>query len=103
MNFSNNNKNNNLRTITYNDLPWAIEQVLYRLEQIEKVLNNHSPEIVLKTPITTIELCKFLDVSEPTIARYRKKGLIPFFTIGSAIRYDLNKVIASLENKKKAK
>ena len=49
------------------------------------------------------ELCTFLNLSEPTIIRWRQKGKIPFLKVGSAIRYDLQAVVAALEvsNKKK--
>ncbi len=54
-------------------------------------------------PITQKALCAYLDVTEPTIIRWRKKGKIPFMQIGSAIRYDIDLVTAALEvdNKKK--
>ncbi|HEY0055410.1 MAG TPA: helix-turn-helix domain-containing protein [Pedobacter sp.] len=50
------------------------------------------------------ELCAFLNLSEPTIIRWRQKGKIPYLQIGSAIRYDLNAVVSALEvgNKKKS-
>lgn len=48
-------------------------------------------------PITQAELCKFLGVTEPTILRWRKKGKIPFFRIGSAVRFNLHEVIKALE------
>lgn len=51
-------------------------------------------------PITTKQLCEFLGLTEPTIIRWRQKGKIPFMQIGSAIRYDKNKVIEALEVKK---
>ena len=50
-------------------------------------------------PITTKELCKYLGVTEPTILRWRKKGKIPFFCIGSAVRFRKNEVIKALEKK----
>lgn len=43
------------------------------------------------------EMCLFLDITEPTIIRWRKKGVIPFMQIGSAIRYDVNAVLKALE------
>lgn len=48
-------------------------------------------------PITTKELCTFLNVTEPTIIRWKQKGKIPFYNIGSAVRFDLKKVLAALE------
>lgn len=97
----NNKKKPNQNSITFDGLPQAIATVISRLEQIEQILTTKSPESTLKPPICTKELCKFLGVTQPTISRYMKKGVIPYFTIGSAIRFDLDKVIAALENRKR--
>lgn len=51
--------------------------------------------------INTDVLCKRLDVSEPTIIRLRKAKKIPFFTVGTAVRYNYNEVIKALENNKR--
>ena len=57
------------------------------------------------TPPTEIisrdELCKRLNITEPTCIRWGKKNVIPYFRIGSSIRYNWPKVIESLEGKKK--
>jgi len=47
------------------------------------------------------ELMARLMISEPTLIRWRKKGKIPYYAIGSAIRYDLQKVLNALEVNKK--
>jgi excisionase family DNA binding protein len=52
-------------------------------------------------PINQRELCTFLGLSEPTIIRWRKRGKIPFLQIGSAIRFDVNKVLEAIEVGKK--
>jgi excisionase family DNA binding protein len=49
--------------------------------------------------ITEKELCDFLDVSTPTIIKWRNKGKIPCIRIGSAVRYDKAAVIKALEQK----
>lgn len=54
-----------------------------------------NPEI-----IDTKELLLRLGLSEPTVIRYRQKGVIPFLQVGSAIRYDYQKVLDALEKKK---
>lgn len=46
--------------------------------------------------IGTKVLMDRLQLSEPTIIRYRKKGKIPYLRIGSAIRYDWQKVLNAL-------
>ena len=67
----------------------------------EELANCSNPSItpIQSKPITTKELCKHLGVTEPTILRWRLKKKIPFYKIGSAIRFDLEKVIKALEKK----
>jgi hypothetical protein len=50
--------------------------------------------------ITGEDLSKKLGVTIQTLIRWRQKGKIPFLQIGNSIRYDLNKVLDSLEAKK---
>lgn len=47
------------------------------------------------------ELCKRLNITEPTAIRWGKKNLIPCFRIGSSVRYNWPKVIEALEGKMK--
>lgn len=58
----------------------------------------HIPKIEI---IDRKELCKRLDISEPTATKWGKKGKIPFFKIGTAVRYNWIKVIESLEKKQR--
>ena len=46
------------------------------------------------------ELCKRLDITEPTAIRWEKKGKIPCFRIGSNVRYNWQNVLSVLEGKK---
>ena len=46
--------------------------------------------------IGTRELMSRLNLSEPTIIRYRKKGKIPFLQVGSAVRYEYEVVLEAL-------
>ena len=86
----------NIVLIQVDDLRQIIREEL----AVNKPLNE--PEKTKnEKPINQRDLCKFLDLSEPTVIRWRKKGLIPFMQIGSAIRYDVNRVIEALENGKK--
>jgi len=48
-------------------------------------------------PITQKELSAFLGITEQTVIRWKQKGKIPFFNIGSAIRFDLKEVLAALK------
>jgi len=51
--------------------------------------------------IDRAELCKRLNITEPTVIRWEKKGRIPSFRIGSSVRYNWQRVIDILEGKKK--
>jgi len=81
---------------------FPIEELVQRFREAIKEEIAASGTSALNTtktepPINTKQLCEFLDITEPTCIRWRKKGKIPFFTIGSAIRYDKNKVVKALE------
>jgi len=64
--------------------------------------NKQSPT-QSEQPINTKELISFLDITEPTLIRWRKKGKIPFLKIGSRILYQKSAVLAAIENKKVGK
>lgn len=72
------------------------------LEEKLSILNTGTaslqPEIINRE-----ELCKRLDITEPTCIRWEKKGKIPRIEIGSAIRYNWPKVIEALEGKQGGK
>ncbi len=89
----------NSHPITLDRFPEAMNLLIARLDKIERLLAERQPTSNTSKPISTRELCEHLGVTEPTIIRWRKKGLIPFFQIGSAVRFDLPKVIAALEKR----
>lgn len=60
----------------------------------QKPIVENKPEIIDRN-----ELCRRLNITEPTVIRWEKKNKIPRIEIGSAIRYDWNKVLTSLERK----
>jgi len=53
--------------------------------------------------VDTPELGKRLNLSEPTIVRWREKGKIPYLRIGTNIRYDWAKVLEAIEANQKKK
>lgn len=67
-------------------------------------LKNFAPLVSNKQeneqPINQQEICHFLNITEPTLIRWRKKGKIPFLKIGSRVLYQKSAVLAALENKK---
>jgi hypothetical protein len=66
---------------------------------LKKILNSPSPSQPSEI-IDRAELCKRLDITEPTAIRWEKKGVIPCLRIGSSCRYNWPKVIEALESKK---
>jgi len=54
-------------------------------------------------PVTQSELCEFLGVTEPTILNLRKKKKIPFFLVGTSVRFSKPAVMKALENSKYAR
>ena len=66
----------------------------------ELVLQNRNiTPVVSAEIIDTKELCKRLDVSEPTIIRWRRQKKVPFIKIDGVIRYNWPEVVKSLESK----
>jgi hypothetical protein len=82
-----------------------IDLILARLQEIDDKLSNIKPAAAAPPPeiINTEELCKRLDISEPTAIKWRRKNKIPFIIIGSSIRYNWPAVIKALESKSAGK
>jgi excisionase family DNA binding protein len=79
--------NNKTFTLTLDEITEIVNQVV-----TTKKLN---PEIIDEN-----ELSKRLNISKVTLHKYRKNGTIPFSTVGRNIRYDYQKVLKLMENKK---
>lgn len=92
--------------VIFSQIPLSELLEMFRAVVREELAAGHSSAVSSgynNKPLTTKELCEHLRVSEPTIIRWRKKKVIPYFTIGTAVRYHLNEVIAALEAKKENK
>lgn len=66
------------------------------VKALSRIESSKEREVNMERPITTKELCEYLGVTEPTVLRWRNKGKIPFFTIGSAVRFNLAEVLKAL-------
>lgn len=76
------------------------EQLSEFAKSIAAEVLSAAPVQQAKPPVEIIspdELCKRLDISIVTQIRWRKKGKLPFMTIGSRIRYDWNAVVDALK------
>lgn len=85
-------------TISYDEM----ENLL--ISTLKSVLDARSQELPSAKDIPAQivngkKLADILGVSMPTIINWRKRGKIPFLSIGEAIRYDLNKVLKALEDR----
>lgn len=75
------------------------DEIFLRLERIEQKISIPSAEArVPEEIINQDELCRRLDITEPTVIKWRKKGKIPFLMIGAVIRYNWPAVITALED-----
>lgn len=57
-------------------------------------------EEVEKEFLTSEDLMKLLKVTAPTLNKLRKSGLIPYYRIGSMIRFEKTEVMDALKNSK---
>ncbi|PVD50808.1 hypothetical protein DC498_17705 [Terrimonas sp.] len=68
--------------------------------EVFKELSAKYPSAAEKDEIIDrAELCKRLNLVEPTIIKWEKKGKIPSLRVGSAVRYSWFKVLNALEKK----
>lgn len=74
-----------------------IEGLLIDLKQREGSTEETKPKTILDTD----QLMLKLGVTRPTLSKWRKENRIPFIQVGSVVRYDLDKVLEALENKKR--
>lgn len=93
------NKNINMLQLitTPEDIQGFIEQALYKAYQKLPLIEIGKNPVEIVNSATLMER---LDISEPTLKRWKEKGKIPFMQIGTAARYDWYKVLEALEVKK---
>jgi excisionase family DNA binding protein len=65
--------------------------------------NKQESLTVVDPPVSTRDICTFLDITEPTLIRWRNKGKIPCLRVGRRVLYQKSAVIAALNNAKKGK
>ncbi|RYE54768.1 MAG: hypothetical protein EOP48_11595 [Sphingobacteriales bacterium] len=77
---------------TREQLSALISEAVSKAITLQPTTPERKPEIIDRE-----ELCKRLNITEPTAIRHEKKGKIPRIEIGSSVRYDWNKVLESLQ------
>ena len=75
------------------------DAILDEIRQLADKLDN-LPTVQKTEILTEEELCSRLRISRSTAGLWRKKKKLPFFKIGDVIRYDLGRVLLSLEKPK---
>lgn len=77
-------------------------------DEIAKIIKNQLESGSLESTVSrtqtildTEQLMEKLGVTRPTLSKWRKENRIPYIQIGSVVRYDLDKVLEALENKKR--
>jgi excisionase family DNA binding protein len=65
-------------------------------QAFEKLSPNFKRDETNDTPVSTKEICKFLNITEPTLIRWRQKGKIPFLRIGGRLMYQKSAVVEAL-------
>lgn len=70
-------------------------------EKISSINLDNQTDTITKTPetIDSNELRFRLLITPPTLAAMRKRGEIPFFTVGGQYRYDWEAVLKALNKK----
>lgn len=82
-----------------------IDVIMAKLNELDFKLSNIPATAAAPVAeiINTEELCKRLDISERSIADWRRKNKIPFIRVDGVIRYNWPSVVAHLENKNRGK
>lgn len=87
--------------LTFEKIPQAISELSIKIEEILRKLEIENP---LKPDPRIVDgetLEEKFGITRQTLGRWRKGGRIPYIQVGQVIRYDLDKVIEALENKKR--
>lgn len=74
-----------------------IEGLLLDLKHPEATKAENQTKNILDTD----QLMSKLGVTRPTLSKWRKENRIPFIQVGAVVRYDLDKVLEALGNKKR--
>ena len=75
--------------------------LLSRMDSMEERLANVSKSYITPQIVSQGKLAEILDVTVATIIKYDHLGYIPSIRIGSAVKYDVKKVLESLERRKR--
>ncbi|MFT7036730.1 MAG: excisionase family DNA binding protein [Cyclobacteriaceae bacterium] len=84
-----------MSNLRFEDLPRAMESVLNKLLRIEDELKNIRENFQPKEPVelmTREETAEYLKISLTTLWQWRKKGILPSYSIGNRVYYKRSEV-----------
>ncbi len=95
-------------TMTFNDLPKVVSQVLTKVERLERVLDSIKEEVCKKSspsaehiPMTIDEACEFLKMKKSTMYYHIERGNIPATKSGKNYILFKDELIGWLESGRK--
>ncbi|MFC2121795.1 helix-turn-helix domain-containing protein [Bacteroidota bacterium] len=88
-----------MKNLTFNDIPEAMTQLFYKVENIERLLLEKSKESQSETnDILTVELCaKFLHLAKPTIYGLISRRELPVLKRGKRCYFKKVDILEYLE------
>lgn len=75
----------------------AVEEGVSRFSKKHLEANESKPTFGWVTNVRAMQL---LGLSRPTLARYRKRGMLPYSKVGSTVYYRLEDIEALLESRR---
>ncbi len=88
--------------MTFEQMPAMLVELSAKMDAVLSALNfSQEKEKTAEKFLSQKELCARLQITEPTAIRWCNAGKIPYLTIGGCKRFDLEKVIATLEKSTK--
>ncbi|MCH7638926.1 MAG: helix-turn-helix domain-containing protein [Bacteroidetes bacterium] len=75
----------------------AVEEGVSRFSKKQLEANESKPTFGWVTNVRAMQL---LGLSRPTLARYRKRGMLPYSKVGSTVYYRLEDIEALLESRR---
>lgn len=84
-------------TLTADELVGIIEGA------VQRALDGETGKKTVSPPITRKELIERLAISETTIIKLERQGIIPVIRMGGVMRYDYAEVLEALKENKRRK
>ena len=84
------------QTISFNDIPAALESIMNNQNEILKALEKQPEQSQGKEVLTYNEACEFLGVTRPTLWRWEKTGKVKSYGIEGKRFYKRTELMEAL-------